>query len=137
MRFASDGSGVLLGLISTIVTARVLGPAGRGTLAALTFVTLLVAQCSTLGLGDAAVVRIGQAKATVQEALSSSLVAVTLASLAGALVVLAYAVAQLPLGDGGISAAVAAGCATVVVSAVGQLLLFLVYAPSASSPSAC
>ena len=128
MRFASDGSGVLLGLISTIVTARVLGPAGRGTLAALTFVTLLVAQCSTLGLGDAAVVRIGQAKASVQEALSSSLVAVLLASLAGAVVVLAYSIAQLPLDDGGVQAAVAAGCATVVVTAVGQLLLFVVYA---------
>jgi len=128
MRFASDGSGVLLGLISTIVTARVLGPAGRGTLAALTFATLLVAQCSTLGLGDAAVVRIGQAKASVQEALSSSLVAVMLASLAGAVVVLAYSVAQLPLDDAGIRAAIAVGCVTVVVTAVGQLLLFVVYA---------
>jgi O-antigen/teichoic acid export membrane protein len=128
MRFASDGSGVLLGLISTIVTARVLGPAGRGTLAALTFVTLLVAQCSTLGLGDAAVVRIGQAKASVQEALSSSLVAVLLASLAGAVVVLAYSVAQLPLDDSGIQAAIAVACVTVVVTAVGQLLLFVVYA---------
>lgn len=128
MRFASDGSGVLLGMVSTIVTARVLGPAGRGTLAALTFVTLLVAQCSTLGLGDAAVVRIGQAKASVQEALSSSLVAVLFASLVGALVVLGYALAQLPLDDAGIWAAVAVGCATVVVSAVGQLLLFVVYA---------
>ncbi|MDP1846711.1 MAG: oligosaccharide flippase family protein [Solirubrobacteraceae bacterium] len=128
MRFASDGSGVLLGLVSTIVTARVLGPAGRGTLAALTFVTLLVAQCSTLGLGDAAVVRIGQAKASVQEALSSSLVAVILASLAGAVVVFLYAVAQLPVDDPGIRAAVAVGCATVVVTAVGQLLLFVVYA---------
>ena len=128
MRFASDGSGVLLGMISTIVTARVLGPAGRGTLAALTFVTLLVAQCSTLGLGDAAVVRIGQAKASVQEALSSSLVAVILAALAGVVVVLAYSVAQLPLGDAGMPAAVAVGCATVVVAAVGQLLLFVVYA---------
>ncbi len=128
MRFASDGSGVLLGVVSTIVTARVLGPAGRGTLAALTFVTLLVAQCSTLGLGDAAVVRIGQARASVQEALSGSLVAVLLASLAGAVVVLAYAVVQLPLDDAGIWAAVAVACATVVVTAVGQLLLFVVYA---------
>ncbi|MEA2193572.1 MAG: hypothetical protein QOG42_6 [Solirubrobacteraceae bacterium] len=128
MRFASDGSGVVLGTISSIVTARVLGPAGKGTLAALTFVTLLVIQCSTLGLGDAAVVRIGQAKASAQEALSSSLAAVGLASLAGAGIVLAYSVAQLPMGDSGIWAAVAVACATVVVAAVGQLLIFVVYA---------
>lgn len=127
-RFASDGSGVLLGVISTIVTARVLGPAGRGTLAALTFVTLMMIQCCTLGLGDAAVVRIGQAKATVQQALSSSLAAVIPASLTGAAIVLAYAFAQLPLDDGGIRAAVGVACATVIVASAGQLLIFVVYA---------
>jgi len=45
MRFVSDGSGVMAGTISSVVTARVLGPAGKGTLAALTFVTVLVIQC--------------------------------------------------------------------------------------------
>ncbi len=128
MRLASDGSGIVLGTVASIITARVLGPAGKGTLAALTFVSLLAIQCSTLGLGDAAVVRIGQAKATAQEALSASLAAVGLASIAGAVAVLAYAVAQLPLGDAGIWAAVAVACATVVVGGVGQLLVFLVYA---------
>ena len=128
MRLASDGSGIVLGTVASVITARVLGTAGKGTLAALTFVSLLAMQCCTLGLGDAAVVRIGQAKATAQEALSASLAAVTLASLVGAAAVLAYAVAQLPLGDDGIWAAVAVACATVVVGAVGQLLIFLVYA---------
>ena len=128
MRLASDGSGVVLGTIASVVTARVLGPSGKGTLAALTFVTALVMQCCTLGLGDAAVVRIGQAKASAQEALSASLPAVTAASLLGALAVLAYAVLQLPVGDAGIWAAVAVACITVVVGSVGQLLIFLVYA---------
>jgi O-antigen/teichoic acid export membrane protein len=128
MRLASDGSGVLLGTIASVVTARVLGPSGKGTLAALTFVTALVTQCCTLGLGDAAVVRIGQAKASAQDALSASLPAVALASLLGAATVLAYAVLQLPVGDPHIGAAVAVGCLTVVVGAVGQLLVFLVYA---------
>lgn len=128
MRFASDGSGIVVGMISTIVTARVLGPAGRGTLAALTFVTLLVAQCCMLGLGDAAVVRVGQAKATLQEALSSSLTAVMLSAAAGAVVVLVYSILQLPLDDEGVRAAVAVACVTVAISTVGQLLLFGVYA---------
>jgi O-antigen/teichoic acid export membrane protein len=128
MRFVCDGSGVVLGTISSLVTARVLGPAGKGTLAALTFVTLLVIQCSTLGLGDAAVVRIGQAKASVQEALSSSLGAVALASVAGAGLVVLYSVAQLPIDDPGIWPAILVAAATVVVSAVGQLFIFVVYA---------
>jgi len=128
MRLASDGSGVVFGMISAIVTARVLGPAGKGTLAALTFVTLLVGQCCVLGLGDAAVVRVGQAKASVQEALSSSLVAVLLASIGGAVAVLVYAILQLPLDNSGVRAAVGVACFTVIVSSVGQLLLFVVYA---------
>jgi O-antigen/teichoic acid export membrane protein len=128
MRLASDASGVVLGLVSSIVTARVLGPSGKGTLAALTFVTLLVSQCATLGLGDAAVVRVGQAKASAQRALSSSLGLVLVTSLVGAALVFAYSIAQLPIGDGGIWAAVAVACLTVVIGGVGQLLIFLVYA---------
>lgn len=128
VRFASDGSGVVLGTVSGIITARVLGPAGKGTLAALTFVTLLVIQCCTLGLGDAAVVRIGQGKASAQEALSSSLLLVLAASLIGAGVVLVYSILQLPIGDGSILAAVGVACLTVVVASVGQLLIFMVYA---------
>ena len=128
MRLVSDGSGVLLGTIASIVTARVLGPSGKGTLAALTFVSALVTQCCTLGLGDAAVVRVGQAKATAQQALSASLPAVALASLLGAAAVLAYSILQLPVGDPGIWAAVAVGCLSVVIGAVGQLLVFVVYA---------
>ncbi len=128
MRFASDGGGVALGTLSSIVTARVLGPAGKGTLAALTFVTVLVIQCCTLGLGDAAVVRVGQAKATAQEALSSSLAVVTLASLGGAAVVLLYSVLQLPIEADGIWPAVAVACITVLVAGVTQLLIYVVYA---------
>jgi O-antigen/teichoic acid export membrane protein len=128
MRFASDGSGVVFGTIASVVTARLLGPSGKGTLAALTFVTALVMQCCTLGLGDAAVVRIGQAKASAQEALSASLPVVALASVLGAAVVLAYSVLQLPVDDPDISSAVAVACVTVVIGSVAQLLVFLVYA---------
>jgi O-antigen/teichoic acid export membrane protein len=128
LRFASDGTGLILGTISSIVTARVLGPSDKGTLAVLTFVTLLIVQCSTLGLGDAAVVRVGQGKASPQEALSSSLTIVVASSFVGALVVLGYAAAQIPLGSDNVWAAVATACATVVVSTASQILIFIVYA---------
>lgn len=128
MRLVSDGGGLVLGTISTIVTARVLGPAGKGTLAALTFITVIAAQCATLGLGDAAVVRVGQARASIQQALSSSLGVVSAASLAGAVLVLAYSVAQLPVQDDWVWPAIGIACLTVVVSTAAQLLIFIVYA---------
>ncbi len=128
MRLVSDGSGLLLGTVSSIVTARALGPSGKGTLAALTFVTVLAAQCATLGLGDAAAVRVAQAKAGIQQALSSSLVVVVLASLAGAGLVLAYSLAQLPIEDDWVWPAIAVACATVIVTTITQMLLFIVYA---------
>ncbi len=128
MRFASDATGMIVGTVSGIVTARVLGPASKGTLAALTFVSILVIQCCVLGMGDAAVVRIGQGKASAQEALSSGLVVVLSASLGGVGIVFVYSVLQLPVHETGIWAAVAVTCVTVVVSSVTQLLAFLVYA---------
>jgi O-antigen/teichoic acid export membrane protein len=127
-RFASDGTGLILGTISAIVTARVLGPSDKGTLAVLTFVTLLAIQCCTLGLGDAAVVRVGQGKASAQRALSSSLAIVFASSLVGALVVLGYSALQIPLGGDHVRAAVATACATVVVATVSQILVYIVYA---------
>lgn len=128
MRLVSDGGGLVLGTISTIVTARVLGPSGKGTLAALSFITVIAAQCATLGLGDAAVVRVGQARVSVQQALSSSLGVVSAASLAGAVLVLAYSVAQLPVQDDWVWPAIGIACLTVVVSTAAQLLIFIVYA---------
>jgi len=128
MRFISDGSGLVLGTLASIVTARVLGPSGKGTLAALSFVTVFASLCATLGLGDAAVVRVGQAKASVQQALSSSIGVVMLASVAGAGVVLAYSIAQLPVQDRLVWPAVGVACITVVISTLAQFLIFTVYA---------
>ncbi|HEV2058606.1 MAG TPA: hypothetical protein VGR11_04555, partial [Solirubrobacteraceae bacterium] len=72
VRFTADATGIVIGALTTLLMARVLGPSGVGTFAALTFITMLVVQVGTLGLGDAAVVWVGQGKATLQEALSSS-----------------------------------------------------------------
>ncbi|MBA2608916.1 MAG: lipopolysaccharide biosynthesis protein [Actinobacteria bacterium] len=127
-RLAADGSGVVFGTVSSIVTARVLGPSSKGTLAALTLVTTIVIQASLMGLGDAMVVRVGQAKIAIDKALRSSLSAVILSSAAGALAVLAYSVAQLPVHDRYVWPAVVIACGTVGLSCVGQLLLFVVYA---------
>jgi O-antigen/teichoic acid export membrane protein len=73
-------------------------------------------------------VNVGQGKVSAQEALSASLPTVAFASLIGAAAVLLYSVLQLPLEQTGIWAAVGVACLTVVIGAVAQLLVFVVYA---------
>ena len=118
----------MIGAITTLLMARVLGPSGVGTFAALAFITMLVVQLGTLGLGDAAVVWVGQRRATLQEALSSSTPLLFAAGVAGALVVLAYSLLQLPLEDPWVPAAVVTACMTAVVSVLTQFFIYMVYA---------
>lgn len=128
VRFISDGSGIVVGAITTLLMARVLGPSGVGTFAALTFITMLVVQVGILGLGDAAVVWVGQRKATLQEALSSSSPLLFAAGLGGSLVVLVYSLLQLPVDDPWVGAAVATACVTAVVSVMAQFFIYMIYA---------
>lgn len=128
VRFTSDATGIVIGALTTLLMARVLGPSGVGTFAALTFITMLVVQVGTLGLGDAAVVWVGQGKATLQEALSSSSLLLFAAGLGGSLVVLGYALLQLPLDDPWVAAAVATACVTAVVSILTQFSIYMIYA---------
>jgi O-antigen/teichoic acid export membrane protein len=72
---------VPLGLISAIVTARWLGPSDKGVLATLTFMAVVVSQLGTLGLGEAAIVMVGQGKASVQRALSATVGGLALAAI--------------------------------------------------------
>lgn len=60
-----------MGFIYAIVTARWLGPADKGVLATLTFFAVMFSQLGCLGLGDAAVVLVGQGRASFQQALSA------------------------------------------------------------------
>lgn len=128
IRFISDGNGILLGAITTLLMARALGPSGVGTFAALTFVTMLVTQLGLLGLGDAATVRVGQGKATLQTAVSASSVLLLGSGLVGAIIVLAYSVLQLPVAAEWVGPAVATACATALVSVFAQFAICTVYA---------
>lgn len=60
------------GFISAVVTARVLGPEGMGTLSALLFIAALLSYACSLGLGDAAIVLIRSKEASIEQALASS-----------------------------------------------------------------
>lgn len=82
-RLAENGSRIVVGLFSTIITARVLGPGGKGTLSSLLFVGVLLSYACSLGLGDAATVLTGKRQFTLQRAISASILPVLQASLLG------------------------------------------------------
>ncbi|MDQ4071219.1 MAG: polysaccharide biosynthesis C-terminal domain-containing protein [Actinomycetota bacterium] len=80
-RFLADSSGLVFGVLGGVITARWLGPSGKGLFSSLTFLAALVMQAGSLGLGDAAIVMVGQRRASIQEAVSIT-VALTLCSAA-------------------------------------------------------
>jgi len=70
-------------MIAGLITARWLGPSGKGIFSTLTFLSGLFMQACCLGLGDAAIVLIGQKKASIQEALSATLTVIFISVLVG------------------------------------------------------
>ena len=98
-RLLSEVGALLLGLFGGIITARLLGPAGKGAYASLTFLLGIFSQLATLGLGDVAVILIGQKRASLQEAVAASIGAILAASAVGAVAL--AAVAALAVGGRG------------------------------------
>ena len=74
-RFIADGAGVVTSLLASVITARNLGPGGKGLFSSLTFLSAMVIHLSSAGLGDAAIILVGQKRATIQRALSATLAA--------------------------------------------------------------
>src|ERR671926_1037580 len=68
-RFLADAAGLVFGIISGVITARALGPTGKGLFSSLTLLSGILVWVCCMGLGDAAIVMVGQKKATVQQAL--------------------------------------------------------------------
>lgn len=97
-RSLADGVGVVLGLAAGVMAARWLGPDGKGLLASLTVLVLLVGLISTLGLGEAAIVWVGQKRTSLEQACSVTLTA-TLVASAGGMIVLWLAGAVSFAGD--------------------------------------
>ena len=59
-----------MGLITGVITARALGPDGKGTLAVIAFLASLFATLGTIGLGDVAMVWFGRGRLTLQATIS-------------------------------------------------------------------
>lgn len=93
-KFVATLSRVGAALLVTIVTARWLGPAGKGALSTLLYISVLMTYLCSLGIGEASIILIGRREASLQDAYSSSLGAALLAAPLGiAIVWVAYVVA--------------------------------------------
>lgn len=124
-RFAAESTSLFLGAATATITARLLGPSTKGLLSALSFVTMLLAHASLLGLNDAAIVRVSRGEATAQEALSSSLGLAALSSAAGALLLCGYAWLVLPLDAPYVKISVATACLSLPVNLAGLVMIGL------------
>lgn len=82
-RLSADIASVIFGIVSATVTARWLGPDGKGTLSSLLFIWVLLSYASSLGLGDAAIILIQQKRASVQDAVRSILPPALVATVVG------------------------------------------------------
>ncbi len=87
IRFGADGLTLVFGFVTGVITARELGPAGKGTLAVLGFLSGLFALLGTLGLGDVVIVWFGRKRLSLQEAVSRVLPGALLGAMLGATVV--------------------------------------------------
>lgn len=85
-RIVADGAGVVLGLVTSVMAARWLGPGGKGLLASLTVLINLVGLAASGGLGDAAILWVGQKRASLQQASSVTFAASLVLALAGMVV---------------------------------------------------
>lgn len=98
-RLVSDVVFLGLGFASGVITARWLGPGGKGAYAALISLLTVFGSISTLGLGDALVIIVGRREASMGRAMGAFLPPVFLASVLGGFGL--KLIAELQLSDRG------------------------------------
>lgn len=117
-RLSADIASLLCAIAASVVTARVLGPVGKGELAALTFLIGMVAQLAGLSLGDTAVILSAQRLATLRSALAASLGILVIALPVSVLLFVLLALTVLPSYGLG---TIAVGAALIVVVTAGSV----------------
>jgi O-antigen/teichoic acid export membrane protein len=68
VKLLADGASLVFGMIAAVLTARWLGPSGKGLLASLFFLAGLIMQLCSIGIGDAAIVFVGHRRVDLQRA---------------------------------------------------------------------
>lgn len=119
-RLVSAASRLILAVVSSIVTARWLGPAGKGAFTTIHYLATLLTYACTLGFGEATIVLVNRGVFSLQTALSSSLIPVGAASLMGVVVLM---VVGGVAGWSGITASLGLAGGFVIVGSFSYLLM--------------
>lgn len=115
-----------LGFVTGIVTARTLGADGKGLLSTMSYIAVIAGSLSGPGLGEAGIEASVQGTATLQAALSTTLVMVAAASVVGTATFLAVAAWQYSTSlDTLVTSLTAIGAMVPLVAAARVLPLFL------------
>lgn len=85
-RLASEFYGFATSLITAALTARILGPSGKGFYSTLMLLSVLLVQLFNAGLGEAAIVLVGRGKATLDTATTATTSALLPLGVVGAVV---------------------------------------------------
>jgi O-antigen/teichoic acid export membrane protein len=93
-RFGAEVLGVGLGFLTGLVTARSLGPDGKGVLSTLGYLSVLAAAAAALGLGEAGVTAVAQGRRTLEEVVSATIGALLASSGIAAVAFVVVAVLQ-------------------------------------------
>lgn len=119
-RFISNAALVLTGFVSATITARWLGPSGKGTLSTLLYIVAVASLFASLGVGDAATILARGSKERLQKLLAVSIPALALSSVAGVAILVAAAwIASWS----GVVAAVLVGCVLIPIRMLSILLI--------------
>ena len=125
-RFLADIGSLLFGLGGSIVTARLLGPAGKGDYATIILLVGLVGSTASLGLTDAAVILVGKGAFSFPRAIQHSIALLVISIPIGIALFVAIAALQFSLNVN--SALIAAGAAA---TGLGALSTFTNSVPNA------
>ena len=127
VRLAATLVSYLAGAVVAVITARWLGPSGKGIAALIGLLAGLVTRVAVLSLGEAAVVLVGKGAARREAAIGVVLAFSAWSSLAGAAVFAGVAVALLSPDSGSVWAAIGLGALSipllVLTDVFSQLLL--------------
>ena len=95
-RMAAELLAMFTGAAAAVITARWLGPDGKGILATITFLAGVLTTIATLGLGDAAIMLVGRRAVEPRAALEANLAAVIPAAALCGLILVMVVLVTLP-----------------------------------------
>ena len=122
-RLVAEAYGVASAFIIATITARLLGPSGKGFYSSLLLLSGIFIHCFAAGLGESAIVLIGQRRADIRDAASATMAAAMAFSTMGALAMYAVANVVLHPGSDNENLAIALACGLVLFHVPALMLV--------------